>query len=130
MYPCFMNIEHIARVAHETNRAYCESLGDKTQVRWEDAPQWQKDSAVNGVKFHLANPVSKPSDSHESWLAEKKAAGWKYGAVKDPEKKEHPCFVPYDQLPKEQQAKDFIFLGIVRALEAHLAPQLGTHAAR
>lgn len=35
---------------------------------------------------------------------------------KDPEKKVHPCMVPYDQLPKEQQVKDAIFVGIVHAM--------------
>ena len=107
---------YIARLAHLVNRSYCQALGDNSQPTWEEAPAWQKDSAVAGVKMHLANPDAKPSDSHESWLKEKEAAGWKYGPVKDPEKKEHPCFVPYDQLPKEQQVKDYLFKGIVDAL--------------
>lgn len=108
--------EEIAKVAHEVNRAYCESLGDKSQLKWEDAPEWQRKSAINGVEFHLENPNSKPSDSHENWLAEKRADGWKYGPVKDPEKKEHPCFIPYDGLPKEQQVKDHLFIAVVRAM--------------
>lgn len=48
-----MNTEQIARIAHETNRAYCESIGDNSQPPWQDAPDWQKLSAINGVKFHL-----------------------------------------------------------------------------
>lgn len=106
----------IARVAHEVNRAYCASLGDHSQVPWNEAPEWQRQSALNGVLFHLQNPNSKPSDSHENWLKEKAANGWKCGPVKDPEKREHPCFVPYDELPPEQRTKDFLFLGAVRAL--------------
>jgi hypothetical protein len=107
----------IARIAHEVNRAYCASLGDMTQLPWEQAPQWQKDSALQGVEFHLANPASKPSDSHENWMKVKTSEGWKFGEKKDPEKKEHPCFLPYDKLPKDQQIKDFLFLGVVRAME-------------
>lgn len=106
----------IARVCHEANRAYCQALGDDSQPAWEDAPEWQRSSALNGVQFHLANPDAGPSHSHEEWLKEKAAAGWKYGPVKDPEKKEHPCFVPYDQLPAEQKAKDYIFRAIVHAM--------------
>lgn len=106
----------IARVAHEVNRAYCASLGDTSQPAWADAPEWQKKSAIAGVEFHLSHPDAKPSDSHESWLREKERDGWKFGPVKDPEKKEHPCFVPYAQLPAEQKAKDFLFLAVVRAL--------------
>lgn len=114
-----MKVIEIARVAHEVNKAYCEALGDTSQPSWEDAPQWQRDSAANGVKFHLLNPDAGPSHSHDEWLKEKEAAGWKYGPVKDADKKEHPCFVPYDQLPTEQKAKDFIFRAVVHALAEH-----------
>lgn len=110
------DIGEIAKVCHEANRSYCLALGDDTQPTWEDAPEWQRKSAITGVVFHIHNPDSKPSNSHESWLKEKQEDGWKYGPIKDAEKKEHPCFVPYDELPKEQKAKDYIFLSIVRSL--------------
>lgn len=111
-----LSIEEIAKVCHEANRGYCKALGDDSQLPWEEAPQWAKNSAINGVRFHLDNPNAGPSGSHENWLKEKEKEGWKYGATKDPEKKEHPCYVPYDQLPKEQQAKDYIFTSIVKTL--------------
>lgn len=111
-----MKIEKIAMICHEANRAYCKSIGDDSQLEWKDAPEWQKQSAINGVQFHINNPDSKPSHSHESWLKEKEETGWKYGPIKDPGKKEHPCFVPYDKLPDEQKKKDALFLSIVRAL--------------
>ena len=66
-----------------------------------------------------ANPGSEPSHSHEEWLKEKAATGWKYGPVKDLAKKEHPCFVPYDELPPEQKAKNALFVGVVNALRAY-----------
>lgn len=105
----------IARTCHEVNRAYCQALGDQSQPAWEDAPQWQKDSAVLGVKLHTENDVG-PEASHISWMAQKVAEGWKYGAHKDPENKLHHCMVPFDQLPPEQQAKDYIFRAVVHAL--------------
>jgi hypothetical protein len=114
-----MNIEQIARIAHETNRSYCESIGDASQPRWEDAPQWQRDSAVKGVEFHLAahanGETPSPSASHDSWLAEKRAAGWTFGPEKNPDLKQHPCFVAYDELPVEQRLKDYLFGGVVAA---------------
>ena len=106
----------IARVCHEGNRAYCQSIGDDSQPSWNDTPEWQKDSAVKGVHFHLLNPDAGPAASHESWLTEKRLAGWKYGPVKDAEKKEHPCFAPYEDLPKEQQTKDALFIAVVHAM--------------
>lgn len=112
-----MSYDHdeIARVAHEVNRAYCEALGDNSQPAWEDAPQWQRDSARMGVALHTANDVG-PEASHESWMAQKIADGWVYGPVKDPEAKQHPCIVPFGELPREQQAKDYLFRAVVHAM--------------
>lgn len=111
-----MTIEQIAQVAHEINRAYCLAIGDNTQPTWEDAPQWQKDSAITGVQFHLVNPDATPENSHESWLKQKTEEGWKYGPVKNPETKEHPCFVPYSELPEGQKAKDYLFRQCIHSL--------------
>jgi hypothetical protein len=115
-----MTVENIAQVAHEINRAYCESIGDTSQQSWADAPDWQRSSAINGVNFHLNNPEAPPSASHDSWLKQKEEEGWKYGEVKNPETKEHPCFVPYDQLPTEQKSKDFLFKQVVHSLKSYV----------
>jgi hypothetical protein len=108
--------QYIACVCHEVNRAYCEALGDTSQLPWEEAPEWQRASAISGVNFHIDDPHASPSASHDNWLAEKLRDGWTYGPVKDPETKQHPCCVPYDALPVEQRAKDYIFAAIVRAM--------------
>jgi hypothetical protein len=115
-----MNRSDIAKVCHNINKAYCESLGDTSQPDWFDAPQWQRDSALMGVELHLSGDHG-PEKSHESWLAQKVAEGWEYGPIKDPELKQHPCCVPYNQLPQWQQAKDFIFRGVVHALRPFLS---------
>ena len=111
-----MTPEKIAQVAHEANRAYCRALGDNSQYTWEDAPQWQRDSAMLGVKLHIENPNAGAQASHESWMAQKQAEGWVYGTTKDPEAKRHPCIMLFDALPVEQQAKDYLFRGVVHAL--------------
>lgn len=125
--PLYHEILECARICHEVNRAYCQSIGDTTQARWENAPDWQKDSAVAGVETHVTSGLTlRPEDNHSSWLARKKAEGWKYGAVKDPAKKEHPCFLPYNELPPEQKTKDYLFRAVVHAFFArHVAPYAG-----
>jgi len=67
-------------------------------------------------RIHIEHPDAKPSDSHENWLAEKRATGWVFGEAKAAEKKTHPCFRPYDELPGEQRRKDALFIAVVRAL--------------
>jgi hypothetical protein len=111
-------IEACARAAHEANRAYCIAIGDNGQPAWDDAPEWQRSSARNGVRGALNGAT--PEQSHESWLAEKLATGWKHGPIKNPDAKEHPCMVPYAQLPPEQRAKDSVFIAVVRAVGAAL----------
>ena len=108
--------EEIAVVAHEINRAYCKALGDDSQPAWADAPDWQRESALNGVNFHLANPDASPEASHDKWLEQKMAEGWTWGPEKDAEKKEHPCFCLYEELPVEQKAKDYLFRQVVHSL--------------
>ncbi len=111
-----MTIENIAEICHEANAAYCRALGDSSQPSWASAPDWQRNSAVNGVRFKIEHPEAPPSAQHEAWLEQKRTEGWKYGPVKNPEKKEHPCFIPYTGLPLEQRAKDHLFCAIVIAL--------------
>lgn len=112
-----LTIEQIAKCCHQVNKAYCESISDFTQDEWEEAPMWQRDSAIAGVKAHIDSDFTMtPEGSHESWMAQKKLEGWKYGPVKNADLKEHPCMVPYDQLPNRQRAKDHLFRQVVHVL--------------
>ena len=108
------SIETAAKAAHEANRVYCEAIGDNSQVAWEDAPEWQRSSCRLGVDFVKSNPDASPAAQHECWLEEKRKAGWAYGPEKCVEKKTHPCFVPYSELPPAQQAKDAIGVGLAQ----------------
>ena len=111
-------IEEIAKVTHEVNRAYCAAIGDHSQVAWEDAPDWQKESAIKGVEAVLNGEANSPEEQHQCWAAQKIADGWVWGEVKDAEAKTHPCLVPYDQLPPEQQVKDHLFRSVIAALSS------------
>ena len=111
-------IEEIAKVTHEVNRAYCAAIGDHSQVAWEDAPDWQKESAIKGVEAVLNGEANSPEEQHQCWATQKIADGWVWGEVKDAEAKTHPCLVPYDQLPPEQQVKDHLFRSVIAALSS------------
>lgn len=115
-----MTVQQIAEVAHEINRAYCESIGDLSQPTWKDAPEWQKESAYAGVAFHIEHPTAGPEASHNSWMRQKLEDGWKHGHIKDENEKTHPCIMPFNFLPKEQQAKDFLFRQVVHSLKQYL----------
>lgn len=120
------NIERAAATAHEANRLYCISIGDNSHPHWEEAPDWQKKSAIIGAEMVFANPGITPEESHESWSRVKIAEGWVHGETKDPQEKTHPCLVPYADLPEEQRHKDYLFGSVVRAVLR--LPQLGSAA--
>lgn len=106
----------IAKVCHQANKAWCERNDDHSQKDWEDAEQWQRESAIKGVIFAIENPDAPESAQHDAWSKDKADSGWKYGEVKDAEKKTHPCLVPFEELPVHQQKKDILFRAIVKAL--------------
>ena len=107
--------EQIARVCHETNRAFCETIGDNTQKPWHEAEQWQRESAIRGVTFALSAPNAPASTQHDAWCADKVKDGWVWGVEKNTVLKTHPCLVPYEKLPVEQRLKDYLFKAVVSA---------------
>ena len=45
-------------------------------------------------------------NTHEVWAAARIREGWKYGPVRNDEKRETPCLVPYDELPESEREYD------------------------
>ena len=110
-----MRVSQIARVCHEANRALQIAQRDPApSPHWEDAPESQTASAIDGVVQAIDGV--EPKELHESWCDFKRASGWIFGEVKDEDAKTHPCLVAYDALPAHQQVKDHLFAAIVKAL--------------
>lgn len=108
-------IEAMARTCHEVNRVYCEAIGDPA-VHWIEAPDDQVASTCDGVRYVLEHPDGGDDACHENWRRTKAAAGWSYGAVKSVPLKEHPCMVPFAQLPPAQKLKDRLFRVVVLSM--------------
>lgn len=112
-----MKVEDIARVCHEANRALQITQADPAvSPSWDDAPDWQRESAVEGVEKAVAGAT--PEQLHRSWCEFKLAGGWVYGELKDADAMPptHPCLVDYADLPADQRLKDDLFQAIVSAL--------------
>lgn len=115
-----ITIEQIAEACHEVNRAFCRGMGDFSHLPWAEAPEWQRASAIDGVRFHaeqIAQGLTPaPDASHNNWLAHKTRDGWSWGPEKRPDLRQHPCFMPYDQLPEHERVKDTLFSSVIRGL--------------
>lgn len=111
-------VELIAHTCHEANREIQLATGDPApSPPWDEAPLWQKASALEGVVNALNGQT--PEELHRSWVHNKLMGGWVYGIHKDSQAKTHPCIISYDELPPEQKLKDNIFSAIVRAFKEH-----------
>lgn len=45
-------------------------------------------------------------NAHEVWARQRSAEGWRYGPERNDTRKEHPCLVPYEQLPESEKEYD------------------------
>lgn len=95
--------EFIVRVRHIGWVGYQMGAGQAFNERLNKD---QFKSLINGVTFALEHPAISAEENHDNWMRMKLNQGWKYGLVKDFEKKEHPDMVPYGELPEIERKKD------------------------
>lgn len=43
---------------------------------------------------------------HEVWATSRIAEGWQYGDTRDDARKQHPCLMPYNELPENEKEYD------------------------
>lgn len=46
------------------------------------------------------------ANAHDHWAQQRLSEGWRLGPNRDDAKKEHPCLVPYDELPDSEKEYD------------------------
>lgn len=109
-------IDAIARTVHEALRGWAAAHGQHDIPGWDEAEPWMRDATRESVVHALAHPGADSRSQHEQWLAQKQAAGWRRGPVKDAKKKTHPLMVPFDELPDWERRKDALINALARAL--------------
>jgi class 3 adenylate cyclase/tetratricopeptide (TPR) repeat protein len=72
------------------------------------------------VPSDLINLVEQLAEiTHDNWVRQRLADGWRHGQFRDDLNKEHPCIVPYDNLPESEKEYDRkISLGVLQAILA------------
>lgn len=117
VYPLF-GLEDIARLVVNTNADYSKALGEQ-YTYWDETTTEVKNSIIRGVISALRyNPT--PEQNHQNFLDDRIKDGWTYGPEKNVGLKTHPDMVPFELLPTDQKAKNFIFLSLVQSLKSKL----------
>jgi hypothetical protein len=75
-------------------------------VKKEKSAQLEKDQDIN-IMNHLEYHMELLSEAeHNGWMKQRLNAGWKYGEIRDDEKKIHPDLIPYHKLSNKEKEKD------------------------
>ena len=45
-------------------------------------------------------------NTHDNWASLRMKEGWRYGPERNDPLKEHPCLVPYEELPESEKEHD------------------------
>jgi hypothetical protein len=53
--------------------------------------------------------LTSPSALHKKWVKAYEKMGWKYGRKRDVKLKTHPDMVPFENLGRKEQEKDWVF---------------------
>jgi len=69
---------------------------------------------------HLRGLVDRLArNTHESWMQQRLSEGWRYGEHRDDATKQHPCLVPYDELPESERSYDVVITeGLLKSILA------------
>ena len=72
--------------------------------RYEPRPIDTSHVALTGEIQRLTEVLAR--NIHEIWSRGRMAEGWSYGPQRNDTLKEHPCLVPYEQLPESEKEYD------------------------
>ncbi len=78
------------------------------------------DLTTVAVPEDLINLVEQLAEiTHDNWVRQRLADGWTHGQRRDDVLKEHPCIVPYEDLPESEKEYDRkISLGVIQGMLA------------
>ena len=113
-----IDITTVAQMCHAANVIYANSNCElkMPQKDWKDLGEGAKNGMEKAIEKIMSGEIMTPREAHDSWMKDRRAAGWVYGVTKDEDNKTHPDLVEYDELPDEQKVKDDIFFSIVFGL--------------
>lgn len=109
-----MTSEKIAQIIHGATAPIGRiACGNPIPV-WEDLSVGQRCRAAVAVDDLMRNPhIKEPEDFHDIWANPLYDDGWVWGPVYSLKTKQHPCLVPYDELPDAEKIKDMIWASLI-----------------
>jgi len=111
-----MKLAEVARMVHQTDKAYCESIGDYSNKNWEQAEPADKKRMEDIVQFYTDNPLAMDCSIHNVWIKAMVMDGWVKGDEFNPFTKTHPGIIKFEEIPFEQQVRATIIRRVIGTL--------------
>ncbi|HEY9602444.1 MAG TPA: TRAFs-binding domain-containing protein, partial [Allocoleopsis sp.] len=90
-------------------------MRSETSLNYQPEPLDTSNVTLTAEHLKLTELLAR--NTHELWAQQRLAEGWNYGQQRDDVRKEHPCLVPYDELPESEKQYDRITaLGVLKAV--------------
>lgn len=97
--------EELVADSRESSRRQVDAMLDLLRAVWfELATQYDWDAAPNAFDRTTVEILAELE--HERWCDERRAAGWRYGPVRDDDRKLHNLLVPWAQLDETARDQD------------------------
>ncbi|MDB4584824.1 hypothetical protein N9164_16870 [Draconibacterium sp.] len=112
--------EKIARIAHDADRAWCAAFGWPGSAGWSHCTPGDREARIEAVLMIITTPGADASTLHDDWCEVMRRNGWRHGAAHDGIARTSPGLIAFDRLPIDQQRRQAMFVGIVRALSLGL----------
>ena len=75
-----------------------------SRMNYKPVPVDTREMALPVELIPLVEEMAK--NVHDVWALNRFKEGWTYGPVRDDIKKQHPCLVPYEELPESEKEYD------------------------
>jgi hypothetical protein len=108
--------EQVTLVCYEAGRAIQMVVGDHTIPHSSAAPSWAIKAVAVQVDALVNAKAATPEDLHDVWQQFMRAAGWRLGALRAPERLEHPWLCPWSELPESARAGYRVVIAVYEGL--------------
>lgn len=119
----FLTVE---QVAVGCNSACCNFLNSSDHTRnamlpWELMSEEERNGLISRVNIKLTRPEMSAELLHNEWMDMMISEGWRYGPLKDVNKKSDPMLLSYNDLIIEYRMLDVIISRIVSTLSDRIS---------
>lgn len=105
-------IVRIARVAYAAVQAL-PSAAKRAEGDWDRIGDSERECWVDMVRARIDAPNGTLDLEHAVFRTAMEKAGWRYGALFEPERMRHPYLVDWDELPTEAEDEYAVLTAIV-----------------